>query len=59
MTGEELAVIRERMRTDFSSTLPPSRSEEPIEQAVAPPGPIAPVPHTPKDDPGEPASDWA
>ena len=43
MTDEELAEIRERMRSDFSSTPPVSKSERAVEHSGPPTDPVRPV----------------
>lgn len=57
MTDEELAAIRDRMRTDFSSTLSENKIEESKASPPAAPEP-RPSPAPAQDDPGEPAADW-
>jgi hypothetical protein len=58
MTEEELATVRDRMRTAFSSTITATQSTQDESKEPPPrepPPQIKPAP----DDPGEPASDWA
>lgn len=59
VTDADLAAIRDRMRNDFASSPPSVTLEQPVAQPapVSDPNPAAPTP--PKNDPGEPASDWA
>jgi hypothetical protein len=59
LTDAELTAIRERMRTDFSSTASPSKTEPPAATPLAPPAPEQQAEPTAEDDPGEPATDWA
>ena len=56
MTDQEFAAIRERMRSDFSSSPPVSKSETEVEQLPA--HPVPPPRPTAVEDPGEPAAEW-
>jgi hypothetical protein len=58
MTDDEMAAIRARMRTAFSSAPPENKPEQSVPDSVPPTAsepPIRPAP----EDPGEPATDWA
>jgi len=56
MTDEELLAIRERMRSDFSSSPPVSKLEKVVEQPS--PDPVPTARPSEQDDPGEPAAEW-
>jgi hypothetical protein len=58
MTDQEIAAIREGMRTAFSSAPPENKPKQSVPDPVPPTASEPPVQPAP-EDPGEPATDWA